>query len=100
MNIQMTNSNEKISQSGVIDIGISDHQMIFCTETIIRTRTGEQKLINFRSFKNYSAEDFEKLILEVNFPSYETFGNIDVAYSDFMTRISKIIENIAPTRQK
>ena len=26
-----TNSSEKISQKGVIDIGISDHQSIYCT---------------------------------------------------------------------
>ena len=27
----LTNSNEMVSQSGVLDIGLSDHQLVFCT---------------------------------------------------------------------
>ena len=27
----LTNANEMVSQSGVLDIGLSDHQLIFCT---------------------------------------------------------------------
>ena len=52
----LVNSNEKISQYGVIDIGISDHQMIYCTRKLVRNTSGEEKYIESRSLKNYSID--------------------------------------------
>ena len=54
----LTNANEKISQSGIIDIGLSDHQIIFCTRKVTKIKNGMPKYINFRSMKNYSKELF------------------------------------------
>ena len=48
----LTNSIDKISQSGIIDVGISDHQLIFCTRKITKAKTGEKKFIKIRSIKN------------------------------------------------
>ena len=42
----LTNSKEKISQSGVLDLGLSDHQIIFCTR-----KTKKLKLIQKHSSK-------------------------------------------------
>ena len=39
----LTNSHEKISQSGVIDCGLSDHNVIFCTRKINKIKTGIRK---------------------------------------------------------
>ena len=52
----LTNSTDKISQSGIINVGISDHQLIFCTRKIVKAKTGEKKFIKIRSLKNYSKE--------------------------------------------
>ena len=41
----LVNSKDKISQSGVIDLGLSDHQMIYCTRKTLRPKTGEKTLI-------------------------------------------------------
>ena len=48
-----------ITQSGVIDTSLSDHQLIFCTGKIKRVKTNNHKQISFRSLKNYSIENFE-----------------------------------------
>ena len=40
----LTNSEDKICQSGVIDIGISDHQMIYCRRKISRSKSGEKNI--------------------------------------------------------
>ena len=71
----VTNMHEKISQSGVIDIGISDHNLIFCTRKIVKSKPGIQKYINFRCFKNYSAEIFEEGLKDLDFPNYENFND-------------------------
>ena len=64
----ITNSDDKLSQSGVIDVGISDHQMIFCTRKITRRKMVTQKYIKFRSFKNYSTELYEQALKENRLP--------------------------------
>ena len=56
----ITNSEEKVTQSGVIDTSLSDHQLIFCTRKIKRVKTSNHKQISFRSLKNYSMENFER----------------------------------------
>ena len=32
----------------------------------------------------------------INFPDYEYFNDVDIAYSDFIQRITSIINKIAP----
>ena len=34
----LTNTGWKISQKGVIDVGLSNHQLIYCTRKILRTK--------------------------------------------------------------
>ena len=53
----LTNCAEKVSQKGVIDVGLSDHQLIFCTRKIRRTRGNMHNQIQTRSLRNYSAEN-------------------------------------------
>ena len=43
---------ERITQSRVIDIGLSDHQLIYCTRKISRIIKRLHKQIKFRSFKH------------------------------------------------
>ena len=47
--------------SRVIDVGISDHQLIFCTRKISSLKTGGiYKYLNFRSFKNYPVDSYKE----------------------------------------
>ena len=34
----LTNAQDKVSQSGIIDLGISDHQLIYCTRKLNRNK--------------------------------------------------------------
>ena len=45
----LTNSTDRVSQSGVIDTGLSDHQLIYCTRKITRTKFNSHKNITIRS---------------------------------------------------
>ena len=65
----LTNSKEKISQSGILDIGISDHQLIFCTRKTLRPKTGEQTFIKIRHLKNYSKINYSKIYQRVTYPT-------------------------------
>ena len=36
----LTSAPSRVSQKGVINVGVSDHQLIFCTRKIFKTKTG------------------------------------------------------------
>ena len=84
----LTNSKERISQSGIIDIGISDHQMIYCTRKIPRPKTGLKTFIKIGYLKNYSGEVLLKNLSNCDFPDYNQFEDVNKAYSDFIERTS------------
>ena len=50
----LTNTQEYISQSGIIDTTVSDHSKVCCTRKISRAKYNKHKEITFRSLKNYS----------------------------------------------
>ena len=95
----LTNSSEKVSQKGVIDAGISDHQLIYCTRKIKRTKHNMHNQIQVRSLKNYSAEIFTNASKTGQFPNYNIFSNVNVAYSDLLNKISNTLDRVAPRKE-
>ena len=67
----ISNCEEKVTQSGVIDTSLSYHQPIFCTRKIKRVKTNNYKQISFRLLKSYSMENFEQQLKNIAFPNYE-----------------------------
>ena len=92
----LTNSREKISQSGVIDIGVSDHQLIYLTRKLHRMMSNINNQIKVRSLKTYSIESLNQGLSMINFPDYKYFNDVDIAYSDFIQCITSVINKIAP----
>ena len=101
----LTNSSEKVSQKGVIDVGISDHQLIYCTIKIKRIKHNIHNQIQVRSLNKYSAEIFTNVLtilfnsITVQFPNYNIFLNVNVAYSDLLNKISDTIDNVARIKE-
>ena len=92
----LTNAEDKISQSGIIDTGLSDHQLIFCTRKIVRQKFNMHKHISCRNFKNYRPDLFIKELSSLKFPNYESFNDVNAAYSDFSDKFLQTINKIAP----
>ena len=92
----ITNCEEKVTQSGVIDTSLSDHQLIFCTRKIKRVKTNNHKQISFRSLKNYSMENFEQELKNIAFPNYEKFNDVNSAYSDLVNKITQVVNTLTP----
>ena len=68
---------ERVTQAGVIDIGLSDHQLIYCTRKISKIKRGSHKQIKYRSFKHYTVDLFEQELSKLNFPNYRNFNDIN-----------------------
>ena len=73
--------------------------MIYCTRKLVRNKSGIKKVIESRSLKNYSVDIYENALRDLDFPNYETFTDIDLAYSDFIEKLTKLIDTIAPLRK-
>ena len=95
----LTNSADRVSQFGVVDTGLSDHQLIYCTRKITRTKTNVHKYIKTRSLKNYSQTLFLDKLRKINFPDYSNFKDINNAYSDFTEKVTSVIDEIAPIKE-
>ena len=91
----LSNSSEKASQKG----GISDHQLIYCTRKIKRIQHNIHNQIQVRSLKTYNANIFTNTLKTVQFPNYNIFSNVNVAYSDLLNKISDTIDNVAPIKE-
>ena len=95
----LVNTPDKISQSGVIEKAISDHDMFFCTRKHQKIKTGQHNSIKIRSMKNYTKESFLEKLGDVEFPDYSNFDCVNEAYSNFITKLMDVIDKIAPTKE-
>ena len=91
---------EKVTQQGITDVALSDHQLIFCTRKISRIKRGTHKHIKFRLFKYYSADLFKETLTSINFPIYQNFNNATEAYDDFIQKIMVAIDKVAPIKER
>ena len=95
----ISNSGKKVSQCGVLNLGVSDHQMIYCTRKSTRTKSFGHKYIKIRSMKNYTKEAFLKKLRLIKFPKYLEFIDINAAYSHFIQVIISVIDELAPLKE-
>ena len=95
----LTNSSHKITQSGIIDVTLSDHQLIYCTRKINRAKLNFHKQIKCGSFKNFSPDNFSEELKSSNFLNYENFEDINEAYFDFSGKLTSVIDKVAPMRE-
>ena len=92
----LTNSGWKVSQKGVIYVGLSDHQLFYCTRKIVRAKTNVHNQIRVRSLKNYTQEILLEELRKINFPDYTNFSNVNIAYKDLVEKILSVVDKIAP----
>ena len=95
----LTNSSEKIFQSGIIDCGMSDHQLIFCTRKVKWAKFNKHNNVCLRSLKHYTVNVFVEKLQNVNFSNYERFSYIDAAYTDFLNKLIKVFNEIGPSKE-
>ena len=95
-----TNETRKISQSGVIESGISDHFITFCTRKILRGQIGKHNTIKIRPMKNYSKEIFVDLLKGYDWNLVcQVKDNVNEAWEKFSTMFTQVLDDIAPEKE-
>ena len=90
----------RVTQQWILNVELSDHQLIYCTRKITRIKRGGHKQITFRSFKNYTIDGYEKALVDINFPEYKKFDNVNDASSNFIQKLMEVIDKVAPVKSK
>ena len=93
----LTNTQEYISQSGIIDTAVSDHSMVYFTRKISRAKYNKHKEITFRSLKITQMMCIKRP-WRVWIPNYDSFDNLDLAYNNFISRLESVINVVAPVK--
>ena len=83
----LTNSPHQIIKSGVVEVNLSDNELIYCTRKTTKLKSNKHSELNIRSMKNFTAEGFVELLKKIDFPNYETYACVNMAYLDFVTKI-------------
>ena len=76
---------------------MSDHQLIFCTRKVKQTKFNKHNVF-LRSFKRYTINVFAEKLQKVNFSNYERFSCIDTAYTDFLNKLMKVVNEIPSSK--
>ena len=58
----LTNSPHKIIKSKVVEVNLSDHELIYCTRKTTKLKFNKRNELNICSMKNYIAEGFVELL--------------------------------------
>ena len=92
---------ERVSQGGIIYLGISCDHLIYCTGKTGRIKSYSHKKISFHSLKNYSQKVcLEALEEKKRLPNYELFDDIDKAYENFIEKVEDFVDNVALSKKK
>ena len=95
----LTNSPHKTIKSGVVKVNLSDHELIYCTRKTTKLKSNKHNELNIHSMKNYTAEGFVELLKKIDFPNYETYACVNMAYLDFVTKIVDFIDSYCPSKR-
>ena len=73
----------KISQCCVLDLGLSDHKVIYCTRTFKKIPISRHNGVTLRSLRNYSKEIFEEKLHEVDWQDVLVSNSVHEAFYHF-----------------
>ena len=95
----LTNSTHKIIQSDVIEMSLSDHELIYSTRKTTKLKCNKHNELNIRTMKNYIAESFIELLNKIDFWNYQTFSYVNKAYLDFITKLITAIDTLCLSKK-
>lgn len=95
----LCNNEDKVSQSGVIKVGISDHFLTFCTRKTTKENTGKQSIVRVRSMKHYSKEKFIEHLENADLSALYLCRNVNKAWEKFREIFHSSLDKVAPYKE-
>ena len=95
----LENSPHKIIESGVIEMSLSDHELIYCMQKTTKLKFNKHNELNIRRMTNYTAENFIELLNKTDFSNFQTFSCVNKTYLDFNTKLITAIDTLCPSKK-
>ena len=95
-----SNCSEKITESGVIEVSMTDHYMIYCV--LGKSKSGHSHFHKYRTgrcLKNFNEELFIADISKVDFSSVLNSDDPQIACSTFLSILTPVMDKHAPLRR-
>ena len=96
----LTNSPDKISQSGVIDIGIIDHSAIYLKRKVSHLRSNVHKTVDFRQLKNFNEAEFLRDLRMIDWNRVTTHNNSNEMWYFWKHLIASVIDTACTIQNK
>ena len=95
-----SNCKTKVSESGVVEVSVSDHYMIYCIIGKSKSdNIDNHKYKTGRSMKNFDQDSFKKDMVDINFDPLYKIKDPEAACSAFLSLITPIIDKHAPLKR-
>ena len=89
---------DRIAQSGVLNLGVSDHCVIFCTRKIVKGLFRRHNTTVVRSLKKYSVAEFISELNAINWDPIYSCDDVDIALEIFSRLFGEAMDKVAPER--
>ena len=96
----LTNSPDKVSKSGVIDIGISDHSAIYLARKVTLFRSGNHNTVETRQLKNFNKDEFLRDLRMNDWNLAIACNNPNEMWDVWKQLLTSVIDKHAPLRTK
>ena len=96
----LTNSPDKISKSGVINIGRSDHSAIYLTRKVAHLRSNMHKTVEVRQLKNFNEAEFLRDLRMIDWNRVTRHNNPNEMWDFWKHLLASVIDKHAPFRTK
>lgn len=90
---------EKISQHGVLPIGISDHYVTYCTRKVTKECLNKHNTIKIRSMKTYNVQIFNENLASEEWDNVYNSETVDEAWNNFKEILVKVLDLVAPIKE-
>ena len=96
----LTNSPDKISHSGVIDIGIIDHYAIYLKRKVSHLRSNVHKTVEVRQLKNFNEAEFLRDLRMIDWNRVTTHNNSNEMWYFWKHLIASVIDRACTIQNK
>ena len=95
----LCNNSEKICQSGVITVGISDHYMTYVSRKVVKGQINGHKTVKIRSLRNYTRDKLVESLNSVNWSDVSNCSDVNQAWSTFESLFTGVLDIVAPVKE-
>ena len=96
----ITNSPDKILNSGVLTLGISDHSLVYMSRKIHYSNKNSNRIIEKRSFRHFNSEEFVNNLSQQKWCDIEKLSDPNEMWHEWKRNFMSCFDKHAPIRKK